>query len=372
MKILALEPYYGGSHRAFLDGWIEHSRHDWELLTLPPHNWKWRMRHSALTFANEVAAKVTAGRKWDALFCTDMLNLAEFKGLAPETVTALPTIAYFHENQLTYPVRNFDERDIHFGLINFSTASAADAVWFNSQFHLDSFTAELTKWLKNMPDFQLSEYIDRLKARAAIYPQGIYPAVVEAKEPGIPTILWVARWEHDKNPALFFDAVRSLKAHGSKFRLSVIGQSFSQVPEVFETARRELYGFIHRWGFQEKHEEYLKALDEAHIVVSTAEHEFFGVSILEAISAGVYPLLPDRLAYPELIEALQVSEASDYLYDGTLTDLITRLVELLERHSRHRLWPEGKKPLAERAKIFYWPNLAPRLDSALEDIATRV
>ncbi len=44
LRVLALEAYYGGSHKAFLDGWIADSRHDWTLLTLPDSKWKWRMR----------------------------------------------------------------------------------------------------------------------------------------------------------------------------------------------------------------------------------------------------------------------------------------------------------------------------------------
>ncbi|GAH62988.1 unnamed protein product, partial [marine sediment metagenome] len=43
MRILALEPYYGGSHEAFLTGWTRRSRHDWTLLTLHANHWKWRM-----------------------------------------------------------------------------------------------------------------------------------------------------------------------------------------------------------------------------------------------------------------------------------------------------------------------------------------
>lgn len=51
MRVLALEPYYGGSHRAFVDGWASRSRHDWTVLTLPAHHWKWRMRGAAVTMA---------------------------------------------------------------------------------------------------------------------------------------------------------------------------------------------------------------------------------------------------------------------------------------------------------------------------------
>jgi glycosyltransferase involved in cell wall biosynthesis len=54
-----------------------------------------------------------------------------------------------------------------------------------------------------------------------------------------------------------------------------------------------------RWGYQPD-KAYWQALRAADVVVSTARHEFFGIGVVEAISAGCWPLLPDRLAYPEV------------------------------------------------------------------------
>jgi hypothetical protein len=54
MNVLALEPYYSGSHKAFIDGLSHASKHNWTMLTLAAHKWKWRMRHSAITFATQV------------------------------------------------------------------------------------------------------------------------------------------------------------------------------------------------------------------------------------------------------------------------------------------------------------------------------
>jgi hypothetical protein len=139
VKILALEPYYGGSHQAFLDGWAAHSRHEWTVLGLPAYKWKWRMRHAAITMADRVRESVNTGSTWDALFCSDMLNLAEFLGLAPGPLRNIPSVAYFHESQLTYPVRQESERDWHFAFTNLTTALAARQVWFNSAFHRDAF-----------------------------------------------------------------------------------------------------------------------------------------------------------------------------------------------------------------------------------------
>ena len=46
-------------------------------------------------------------------------------------------------------------------------------------------------------------------------------------------------------------------------------------------------------------EEYRNYLSQASIVVSTAIHEFQGLSVLEAISAGAVPVVPDDLCYRE-------------------------------------------------------------------------
>ena len=62
MKILALEPYHGGSHKAFISGWSSNSRHEWTVLGLPAYKWKWRMRHAAITFADQVAQLVRRAR----------------------------------------------------------------------------------------------------------------------------------------------------------------------------------------------------------------------------------------------------------------------------------------------------------------------
>ncbi len=369
MNVLALEPYYGGSHKAFLDGWSTRSDHAWTALHLPAHTWKWRMRHAAVTFADEIRRRHAAGERWDVIFATDMLNLAELRGLLPAPLRALPAALYFHENQLTYPDTQRQDRDVHFALTNMTSALAADEVWFNSAFHREDFLTALACFLPNMPDHNLPHVPGSIRGRSRIMPPGIDPPPPRGpRRPGPMRICWAHRWEHDKNPVVFFEAVEFLRQRGVDFRLSVIGQQFETVPAMFEAASEMLADQIDRWGYLPQRDDYLAALAEADVFVSTADHEFFGLSSVEGAAAGAFPLLPRRLAYPEVFA--EAGGADDFFYDGTVGHLTDRLTELADRL-------ETDPPLADDAdrarravQRYVWDRLVPSYDQALAHVAS--
>jgi glycosyltransferase involved in cell wall biosynthesis len=325
LRVLALEPYYGGSHRAFLDGWVERSRHDWTVLSLPPRKWKWRMRHAAVTLAVEAGKRLEKEPPWDVIFCSDMLNLAEFLGLAPPPLRNLPVLAYFHENQLTYPVVHEREWDYHFGITNMTTALAATRVWFNSDFHRHAFLTALRAFLKRMPDHQPLEAVDRIAQKSRVrHPSVSMPPGRPPRRPGPLRILWAARWEYDKNPDLFFAALHVLRAKKMDFRISVLGQRFQNSPSVFAGAKLDFADVIDHWGFLKSRKEYEAALTEVDVYVSTADHEFFGMAAVEAALAGAFPLLPARLAYPEVFDA----KNQDFFYSHGAEELADRLARM--------------------------------------------
>ena len=364
MNILALEPYYGGSHRALLDGWIAHSRHHWTLLTLPPHKWKWRMRHAAVTLAELADKQQAAGRQWDVLFASDMLNLAEFLGLASNAVRRLPAVTYFHENQLTYPVRHDDRRDLHFALTNMTTALAAEQVWFNSTYHRDTFLDALRAFLRGMPDNRMPHVPETIRRKSSVQPPGIEVFSRRKPRPPGPTrILWAARWEYDKDPETFFEAMEILQSHGVEFRISVIGEQFREVPEVFAVAHETFAERIDRWGYQRSRSEYEAALTEADVVVSTAVHEFFGISMVEAMSAGARPLLPQRLAYPEILAPLGPA-AAEFLYDGSAEQLAARL-QAISAGADPGQWTA--EHVGRVCELFDWKRRAEEMDYRLEE-----
>ena len=368
INILALNPYHGGSHRAFLDDWKTRSRHAFDTLTLPAYKWKWRMRHAAVTFAEQVAVLIETGQTWDALFCTDMLNLAEFRGLAPPAVRDLPAVVYFHENQLTYPQQNDTERDLHFAFTNITTALAADEVWFNSEFHRDAWLTAVDRLLQSMPDFQPVGTGDAIRAKSDVQPPGIEPfPSPAARQAGPLRIAWVARWEHDKNPEMFFEAIRLLESHGVDFRLSVLGESFANSPTCFTDARERFSHRIDHWGFLESRDAYREALVDADVVVSTADHEFFGIAVVEAVAAGCFPLVPRRLAYPEVL-----GDDNKFFHDDTPTGIAEQLRTLSHRLANGDLWNGDRLRGGKRVERFDWSRRADELDAACDRVVASV
>ncbi len=369
MRVLALNPFHGGSHRAFIDGWMRHSRHEFTLLTLPDRHWKWRMRQAAIHFAEQLGEPAYAQQTWDVLWVTDMLNLAEFRGLCRDDLRQLPSVLYFHENQLTYPTRGEQhdrQRDLHFGFTNVVSALAADSVWWNSQFHWDEFLTALGELCRQVPDRTLTSAADTIREKSHIYTPGT-DAFPKRDPDGNNTtthILWAARWEHDKQPELFFAALEKLDQAGLPFKISVIGQSYREAPACFLAARERFGDRIRHWGYLESAEAYRTVLQSSDIYVSTASHEFFGIATVEAISAGCYPLLPHRLAYPELIQDQQ-----EFLYSGDSQSLYGRLAELITSHQQGGDLTRSAEPARRAVERFSWEKVAPRMDDRLEQLS---
>lgn len=324
LRVLALEPYYGGSHRAVLDGLVERLlAAGWacDVLTLPARKWKWRMRGAAITMAEEVRALDAAWRSahpdaerdglrptsaWDLVFASTFVNLAEFYGLAGPALAGVPSIVYFHENQLLYPVRHTQEWDYQFPLTNITSALAADACAFNTRYNLEGFLAEIPAFLREFPDHRPRGVVERIAAKSVVLAPPFDPAPFDAA-PVVrgerPRVVWPHRWEHDKDPGAFFAAVRTLADEGLDFEVAVVGQSFKETEQLMAEAASLLGRRVVHLGEPDSREQYAHVLGSSDIAVSTARNEFFGLAMIEACYAGCAPLVPDRLAYPEIYPA---------------------------------------------------------------------
>ncbi|PID84909.1 MAG: glycosyl transferase family 1 [Chloroflexi bacterium] len=381
MRITLISPYHGGSHQAWAEGFQQHSVHDVDLLTLPDRFWKWRMHGGAVTLARRFLAN---GRYPDLILADDMLDLTTFLALTRRHTAGIPVVLYMHENQLTYPLpadetigpmrRQRGERDQHYVFINYASMLAADAVVFNSQYHLDSWFEALPNYLKHFPEYNELHSIEKLKAKSRVLPVGINfsrfdpppnntSSSFSTQQASLPPlILWNQRWEYDKNPDDFFAALTAVSVENIPFRLALCGQQYGKRPFIFESALETLADHIIHVGHADR-ETYRQLLWEADLVISTAHHEFFGISILEAIYCETFPLLPKRLSYPELIPE---AHHADCLYESQ-QDLIRLLKQYLQSPNRMEA---NKMALKTAVSHFNWPQIASTYDPFFSHISS--
>ncbi|MCY3781749.1 MAG: DUF3524 domain-containing protein [Chloroflexi bacterium] len=360
MRIALLESYYGGSHKAWADGYRRFSRHDIDLLTLPAQFWKWRMQGAAISFARLLDSAP------DLALASSMIDLSIFRALTRDRLAAVPVAMYFHENQLSYPQSRRQNHGWRYGFINYASALCADANFFNSQFHLDDFMAQLPRMLKHFADYNELQTIDEIRAKSSVLSLGLdlcrfddHFARKAENEP--PIILWNHRWEHDKDPGAFARSMIQLAHEGFDFKLAITGERFGELPESFQMAQSRLGDRIIQLGYIDSFADYARLLWRADYVVSSAWQEFFGASVCEAIYCGCVPLLPDRLNYPHLL--------TDDLKDACLYQR-DRLTAQLRYHLAGDVTLDLSE-LQEKIARFDWRLMAPRYDDELERLVSR-
>ncbi len=366
MNILLIEPYFTGSHKSWAKELKNHSNHKIDLLTMKGQFWKWRMHGGAVTLANHF---LQSDSKPDLILATDMLDFSTFLSLTRQKTAHIPTALYFHENQLSYPWSPTDRdvkenRNKHYGFINFTSALSSDNVLFNSQYQLESFLKESTLLLKHFPDYNELDSIRKIQDKSQTLHIGMDLKQFDSYQTvnnGPPLILWNHRWEYDKNPELFFKTLFQLKKDGFDFNLAVLGENFKATPSIFDEAQKRLNENIVHFGYCESFSEYAEWVWKADILPVTNIQDFFGISIMEAMYCNVYPLLPHRLTYPEL---LPKSFHKNHIYKDNL-DLLKKLKEYISNINENR----GME-FRRIAQPFDWDTMAPAYDNLFNKLTS--
>jgi glycosyltransferase involved in cell wall biosynthesis len=357
MKITLLAPYYGGSHRAWVDGFTQHTRHDVHCITLPAQFWKWRMQGGAVTLAWRY---LELAPEPDVIIASDMMDVSIFRAI---TRTSRPIALYFHENQLTYPQNQRQGHGWRYGFINYASALAADRLYFNSAFHRDSFFEALPRMLKHFGDYNELETVAILRDKAQVLPLGLalkrfdtYRSAARPHDNAV--ILWNHRWESEKNPQVFFDALYALDAEGIAFDVILAGANLRRDPQEFSQARAHFGERILHYGYADSFADYARLLWQADYVVSPSYQDFFGIAVAEAIYCGCVPLLADRLNYPYLLP--QSYHHTCLFRDGALTGLLRQ--HLLGHYS------VDTTALQKHIAQYDWATMIDQYDAMFDDL----
>lgn len=362
LRIAIVEPYLGGSHRAWAEGFAARSTHDVEVFGLPAVHWKWRMQGGHVTLAEPLVAAARARGRFDVVVATSMCHVPGLLGVARGALADARVVLYMHENQLTFPLSDDDREDLTYAMINWTSMVASDVVVFNSRYHLDDWFGALPGFLARFPDQRHGRLVDTVRERATVLPVGCDLArldTVPKVRRSRPLVLWNQRWEYDKGPAEFAAAVHRLVDHVD-VDVALAGERSTDAPPEF-AALAELLGdrLVHAgWADDATYASLLRSAD---VVVSTAQHEFFGVAFTEAVYAGAFPVAPNRLVYPE---RLPVETHARCLYDDA-DGLHDRLRWALTHRDEAAAVATSLRPAMAAAD---WSTVAPDYDRVLAGV----
>jgi glycosyltransferase involved in cell wall biosynthesis len=345
MNILLLSAYDAPSHKRWRQGLVsELNEHSWTSVTLPPRYFSWRVRGNSLIWSQDPLLR----RPYDLIVTTSMTDLSALRGLVPQ-LCKIPTLVYFHENQFAYPQSERQLDSLEPAVLNLYSAMAADCIVFNSSHNLDSFQRGVETFLHRMPDHVPRGISEQLSQKAVVVPVPLEAnCYFETTKSEHFTLLWNHRWEYDKGPDRLLDICKRLLSKKLEFRLHLLGQKFRQQPDSMNELVKllEANNCLGRVGYIEDISDYQGVIGESHVVLSTAIHEFQGLSVLEGIAAGCVPVVPDRLAYPEFVpeqfryrsEKLNASEVE---YQLEIDSAVDRIVHMAE-HREDLLAPDVK------------------------------
>ena len=146
---------------------------------------------------------------------------------------------------------------------------------------------------------------------------------------------------------------------GGEFELALLGEGNRVSSKVFNAARTRYGPIIVQFDYVESREDYCDWLRKGDVVISTAIQENFGIAVIEAIRYGCFPLLPDRLSYPELIPRRFHSKC---LY-RTERELADMLCSLLRNRADYRA---VRTEMVRWAAGFSWALVHDSFDEELE------
>ncbi len=361
---LILSAYDAGSHRYWREG-IESrlTEFDWTVLTLPARYFNWRIRGNPISFIEQFRAELS--REYDFVIATSMVDLATLRGLIPSLANT-PSLLYFHENQFEYPQSDKQNKSIEPQMVNLYSALAAEQLVFNSEFNRTSFFKGCDELMAKLPDYTFNDLSQRLYKKSSVIPVPISDALfslpLSHHEKNTPLkLIWNHRWEYDKGPDRLLRFLKELESRSIDFEINIVGEKFRKVPCEFEQIKSHFSEQINYFGYIDNIDDYWALLSQCDVVLSTAIHEFQGVSVMEAVAAGCLPLVPNRLSYSELIN-------EHYRYDSDLKCPEKEAISAVDLLLTMCAKTPGKETLREGFKCYSWSSLISLYQVAINNL----
>ena len=319
------------------------------------------MRAGSVELAVRTGEWVTERGRPDLVVATNMLDLAGYLGIARRSLGAVATVQFMHENQLSYPRQPGEALDAGLAWMQWRGLVAADEVWCNSAHHRDALLAGVGDLDDGTRDGGPIADRSAIEAKTWVAHLGIEFGAVRRRPAGgrsrRPLVVSNQRWHHDKDLGSVLRALLTARDRGLGFDVALLGDPTGGEADALRPLVERLGDAVVAMGHLDR-PAYLDVLARADIVVSAARNENFGLAVVEAIAAGAWPVLPNALAYREVVPA--EFHAACLFEPGGLGQ---RLREVIERIASGESAAPG---LAASMERFDWSTVAAALDERVD------
>ena len=151
---------------------------------------------------------------------------------------------------------------------------------------------------------------------------------LETKNNPVPILVWNHRWEYDKGPEQLYAFLNVLRQRGFIFKINLIGQQFRTIPAALLKIKNEFSSELLNDGFVDSSKDYNNILAQSDFILSTALHDFQGLSVLEAVASGCIPIVPDRLSYQDLFPARYRYQSEPVCLNAEAESMADKLIDL--------------------------------------------
>jgi len=182
------------------------------------------------------------------------------------------------------------------------------------------------------------------------------------REPGL--VLGIARLAENKCVHKVLEAMALLKHRYPQLRLEWVGADFSSLRPGLErrVAELGLAGRVYFHGAASREQLY-KLLERAHFFVSASSYEGFGLSTVEAMSAGNVVVVTAVGAHPDMIE----DGVSGILMDQDASGLVYHMERVLAMPDK-QLEQIGSAARAATQR-FSWSRIVPQYEQLYREVA---
>lgn len=172
-------------------------------------------------------------------------------------------------------------------------------------------------------------------------------------------MVFIGRLSPNKRTDRLIEMIYELKKRGKKYRLYVAGPSIEKEREKLEKMARkgnvsENVKFLGEITEKEK----LDLLSKAEFFVSASEYEGFGISVLEAMAAGVPVIVNDIAAFRNFVE----DGKNGFIVDFAKAKNICGVLDGIKRYNLREISEKAQK----EAKKYDWKALANRIEDIYE------